>query len=66
MVTAIVLINVEHGQFDRIAEALVGLKGVTECYSVAGEFDLVAILRTPTNEGIADLVTRTILAQARA
>lgn len=62
MVTAIVLVNVERGQFDRIAEALVRLKGITEVFSVAGQFDLVAILRTPTNEGIADLVTRQILA----
>ena len=62
MVTAIVLVNIEHGQFDRIAEALVALKGVTEVYSVAGQFDLVAILRTPNNEGIADIVTHRILA----
>lgn len=62
MVTAIVLMNVEHGQFDRIAESLVALKGVTEVYSVAGQFDLVAILRTPNNEGIADIVTHQILA----
>ncbi len=62
MVTAIVLVNVEHGQFDRIAESLVALKGVTEVYSVAGQFDLVAILRTPDNEGIANIVTHQILA----
>ena len=62
MVTAIVLVNVEHGQFDRIAESLVAMKGVTEVYSVAGQFDLVAVLRTATNEGIADVVTRQILA----
>jgi DNA-binding Lrp family transcriptional regulator len=61
MVTAIVLIDVEHGHFDRIAQALVQLKGITEVYSVAGQHDLVAIVRTPTNEGIADIVTRQIL-----
>lgn len=61
MVTAIVLIDVEHGHFDRIAEALVALDGITEVYSVAGQHDLVAILRSPNNEGIADVVTRRIL-----
>ncbi len=62
MVTAIVLMHVEHGHFDRIAQSLVALKGITEVYSVAGSYDLVAVLRTQTNEQIADLVTRQILA----
>ncbi len=61
MVTAIVLINVEHGHFDRIAQQMVALEGITEVYSVAGPHDLVAVIRTPTNEGVADLVTRQIL-----
>ena len=61
MVTAIVLMNVQHGHFGRIAESLVALKGITEVYSVAGSYDLVAVLRTQTNEQIADLVTRQIL-----
>ena len=30
MVTAIVLINVEHGHFDRIAQQMVALDGITE------------------------------------
>lgn len=61
MVTAIVLINVEHGHFDRIAQKMVSLSGITEVYSVAGPYDLVAVIRTPNNEGVADLVTRQIL-----
>ncbi len=61
MVTAIVLINAEHGHFDRIAQQMVALPGITEVYSVAGPHDLVAVIRTPTNEGVADLVTRQIL-----
>ncbi len=62
MVTAIVLINVERSKVDDVAQKLLALDGVTEVYSVAGRFDLVAMLRVRTNEQIADLVTRRILA----
>lgn len=57
MVNAIVLINVERAKVNDVAQALLELKGVTEVFSVAGQYDLVAILRTSTNEAIADLVT---------
>jgi DNA-binding Lrp family transcriptional regulator len=61
MITALVLMNVRRADFDSVAQSLVRLKGVTEVFSVAGQYDLVAILRTHTNEQIADLVTRQIL-----
>lgn len=61
MVNAIVLINVDRGHVNEVAERLVSLDGVTEVFSVAGRYDLVAVLRTPTNERIADLVTREIM-----
>lgn len=57
MVVAIVLINVERGRIDAVAEQLLKLSGVTEVFSVAGQYDMVALLRTQTNEGIADLMT---------
>lgn len=62
MVNAIVLINVKRGHVNEVAQRLVQLDGVTEVFSVAGRYDLVAILRTRTNERIADLVTRDIMA----
>ena len=61
MVNAIVLINVDRGHVNHVAEHLVSLDGVTEVFSVAGRHDLVAVLRTSTNERIADLVTREIM-----
>jgi DNA-binding Lrp family transcriptional regulator len=61
MVNAIVLINVERGSVNEVAQQLVELKGVTEVFSVAGRYDLVAVLRTPTNERIAALVTQQIM-----
>lgn len=57
MVTAIVLINVEHGRVNDVAAQLLTLPGVTEVYSVGGRFDLVAVARVRDNDAIADLVT---------
>ena len=61
MVNAIVLINVDRGHVNSVAEQLVALDGVTEVFSVAGRYDLLAVLRSPSNERIADLVTRAIM-----
>lgn len=57
MVTAIVLINVDHGHIQDVADGLIALDGVAEVYSVGGRYDLVAIIRTRANEEMADLVT---------
>ncbi|MCB0088736.1 MAG: Lrp/AsnC ligand binding domain-containing protein [Caldilineaceae bacterium] len=57
MVTAVVLMNVKRGQINPVAEKLTALPGISEVYSVAGRYDLVAILRVSNNEEMADLVT---------
>jgi DNA-binding Lrp family transcriptional regulator len=56
MVTAIVLINTAQGRTPEVAQALIDLPGITECYSVAGSYDLVAIARVRDHEALADLV----------
>jgi DNA-binding Lrp family transcriptional regulator len=61
MVSAIVLLSVEREGINEVAERLAGLDGVSEVYSVAGRYDLVAILRVSTNEQLADLVTGQML-----
>jgi DNA-binding Lrp family transcriptional regulator len=61
VVIALVLINVERSKVDEVAQRLLALDGVTEAFSVAGRYDLVALLRTRSNEQIADLVTKRIL-----
>jgi len=38
---------------------LAGVDGVTEVYSVSGEWDLVAIVRVPQYDDIARVVTET-------
>lgn len=57
MVTAILLMNVERGRINGIAEDLAAREGVSEVYSVSGNYDLVALLRVGTNEEMARLVT---------
>jgi len=56
MVTAIILINVTQGRVPQVAEALINLPGITEAYSVAGPYDLVAIARVRRHDELADLV----------
>jgi len=56
MVTAIVMINTAQGCTAEVAQTLIGLPGITEAYSVAGSYDLVAIARVNDHEKLADLV----------
>ncbi len=57
MVTTVVLLKVERDHINGVAEQLAGMNGVTEVYSVAGRYDLVALIRVPTNDDLADVVT---------
>ncbi|MBN1902325.1 Lrp/AsnC ligand binding domain-containing protein [Candidatus Sumerlaeota bacterium] len=61
MVTAFILINTERKRVQETAEALHKIKGITEVYSVAGQYDLVAIIRVKSNEDVAGLVTGNLL-----
>lgn len=61
MVSAIVLLNVKRNQINSVAEQLTQLKGITEVFSVAGRYDLVAVLRVLDNDSLADLVTSQML-----
>jgi DNA-binding Lrp family transcriptional regulator len=57
MVMAVVLINVRTEETSRIAQELSDVPGVSEVYSVAGNYDLVAVLRVKDNDSLAALVT---------
>lgn len=61
MVTAVLLIKVDRGRVVEVAESLASIKGVSEVYSVAGRFDLVAMLRVREPEDMAHLVTRELV-----
>ena len=60
MVTAVILINVEPGRTAATAQLLSEMKGVSEVYSVAGNFDLVALVRVKQHDTLADLVGEAI------
>ena len=60
MITALVLFNVELGRVTSLAEELLTIEGVTEVYSVAGPYDLVAIVRVREHEQLSGLVTERI------
>jgi DNA-binding Lrp family transcriptional regulator len=60
VITALVLMNVEPGRVKTLAEDLLTIDGVTEVYSVAGPYDLVAIARVRRHEQLSDLVTELI------
>ena len=61
MVSSIVLINCERDKINSVAEQLTALKGITEVFSIAGRYDLVAVLRVANNEALAYLVTTQML-----
>ena len=57
MVTFIILINTEKNRITEVAEQLADMPAITEVFSVTGIYDLVAIVRTKTNDEVAELVT---------
>lgn len=61
MVNAVVLLSLERDQINTVAEQLAVMEGITEVYSVAGQFDLVAMARARDNETLADLITARLL-----
>ncbi|MEV6844551.1 Lrp/AsnC ligand binding domain-containing protein [Actinoplanes sp. NPDC051411] len=56
MNTAIVHIDCATDSIPEVAEALAALDGVSEVYSVAGNVDLIAIVRVARFEEIADVI----------
>ena len=56
MITAVVLINAAVDAIPEIAEQISELAGVTEVYSVAGDVDLVAMVRVRAHEDLADVI----------
>lgn len=60
MVNAVVLIEAEADKTQTLAEQLVEIDGVSEVFSVAGRYDLVAILRVKENQDVADIVSAKI------
>ena len=61
MVTAIILINVQRNRINDLAEQLADMRGISEVYSVSGQYDLIAMVRVDDNDALAELVTNHLL-----
>lgn len=57
MVTAVVLIEAQTDKINDLASELVELDGIQEVFSVAGRYDLIAVIRVAENENVADVVS---------
>jgi DNA-binding Lrp family transcriptional regulator len=56
VVTAIVLISADVDRIPEVAQEIADLDGVTEVYSVAGDADLIALVRVRQHEDLADVI----------
>ena len=57
MVTAVVLIKAETDKVSELAQTMAELEGVREVFSVAGQYDLVALVKVRENEDLARVVS---------
>lgn len=60
MITAIVLIDCATDSIPEVAQNLADLSGVTEVYSVAGNVDLIAVVRVREFEQVAEVIAGSI------
>ncbi len=58
MTHAVILIKAEREALPELGGTLADVEGVTEAYSVTGEWDFVAILRVPEQDQLAEVVTQ--------
>ncbi len=62
VVTAFILMTVERPRLKAIAGELLAIEGIVDVYSVAGPYDLVAVVRVKEHEELNDLVTEGVSA----
>lgn len=56
MLTTIVMVTVESHRIPEVAQLIADLDGVSEVYSVAGDVDLIAIVRVREFDQIAEVI----------
>ena len=56
MITAIVMVAVEADKIPEVAQRIADLDGISEVYSVAGDADLIAIVRVREFDHVADVI----------
>jgi DNA-binding Lrp family transcriptional regulator len=62
VLSAFVLIDAEPARVADLASELADVDGIAEVYSVAGECDIVAVVRVRHHDDLADVVTRRVAA----
>ena len=60
LTTAIVQIDVEADRIPEAAEAIVNIDGVTEVYSITGDWDLLVMVRVTDHEQLAEIIPNQI------
>ena len=61
MITAFVMMNAERERISAIPDEILKIPGVTEVYSVAGDCDIIAIVRVKEAEDLAKTVTENLV-----
>jgi len=56
VITAIVLVKTDVDRIPEVADEISAIDGVSEVYSVTGEFDLVAMVRVRAHDELADVI----------
>lgn len=54
-ISATILINVERGSSNQVAQAILDLDGVEKVFSVAGRFDLVVLVKAKGMEELSNI-----------
>ena len=62
MVQAIVMMNVQRTSIPQTAQKLLEIEGVSEVFSVTGDYDLVVLIKVPEYEELAQVVTERLAA----
>lgn len=56
MITAFVLIKTDSTRIPESAQEICEIEGISEVYSVTGEWDLIAIAKVAKHEDLADVI----------
>ncbi|MCW2879233.1 MAG: AsnC family transcriptional regulator [Sphaerisporangium sp.] len=56
MITAIVHIKADVHRIPEVAETIAALDGVSEVYSITGDYDLVAMVRVAAYDEVAEVI----------
>lgn len=57
MLNAIVIIDADSSRIPEVAEAVAGIEGVIETFSVTGDIDIIALVRVNHYEDLADVIS---------